>query len=302
MDKFQEMRAFVAVVDAGSFVRAADALDLSKTAVSRLVGDLEARLCVRLLHRTTRKLSLTPEGEVFHERCRQLIDGVAEAEAELSTHAGEAIGQLRVNVPVTFGLMHLAPLWPAFMALHPRVVLDVTLSDRVVDLVDEGFDVAVRIARLQVSTLVSRQLTTTRLILCASPEYLRLHGTPSHPSELAHHSVIAYSLLAMGDQWEFAGPMDTDAPILVKVAPRMRTNSGDTCAAAALQHMGIVLQPSFLVGKHLDSGTLVEVMPQFRSIELGVYAVYPSRRHLTPKVRALVDFLVDAFRMRAWPV
>ena len=301
MDKFQEMRAFVAVVDAGSFVRAADALDMSKTAVSRLVGDLEARLGVRLLHRTTRKLSLTPEGEVFYERCRQLVDDVAEAEAELSTHAGEAIGQLRVNVPVTFGLMHLAPLWPAFMALHPRVVLDVTLSDRVVDLVDEGFDVAVRIARLQESTLVSRQLTTTRLILCASPEYLRLHGTPSHPSELAHHSVVAYSLLAMGDQWEFAGPKDIDDPILVKVAPRMRTNSGDTCAAAALQHMGIVLQPSFLVGKHLASGALVEVMPQFRSIELGVYAVYPSRRHLTPKVRALVDFLVDAFRMRAWP-
>ncbi len=301
MDKFQEMRAFVAVVDAGSFVRAADALDMSKTAVSRLVGDLEARLGVRLLHRTTRKLSLTPEGEVFYERCRQLVDDVAEAEAELSTHAGEAIGQLRVNVPVTFGLMHLAPLWPAFMALHPRVVLDVTLSDRVVDLVDEGFDVAVRIARLQESTLVSRQLTTTRLILCASPEYLRLHGTPSHPSELAHHSVVAYSLLAMGDQWEFAGPTDIDDPILVKVAPRMRTNSGDTCAAAALQHMGIVLQPSFLVGKHLASGALVEVMPQFRSIELGVYAVYPSRRHLTPKVRALVDFLVDAFRMRAWP-
>jgi len=149
--------------------------------------------------------------------------------------------------------------------------------------------------------LVSRQLTTTRLILCASPEYLRLHGTPSHPSELAHHSVVAYSLLAMGDQWEFAGPKDIDDPILVKVAPRMRTNSGDTCAAAALQHMGIVLQPSFLVGKHLASGALVEVMPQFRSIELGVYAVYPSRRHLTPKVRALVDFLVDAFRMKAWP-
>jgi DNA-binding transcriptional LysR family regulator len=301
MDKFQEMRAFVAVVDAGSFVRAAEALDLSKTAVSRLVAELESRLGVRLLHRTTRKLSLTPEGEVFHERCRQLIDGVAEAEAELSTHAGTAIGQLRVNVPVTFGLMHLAPLWPAFLALHPRVVLDVTLSDRVVDLVDEGFDLAVRIARLQESSLISRPLTATRLILCASPEYLRRHGAPAHPSELARHPVIAYSLLTMGDQWEFAGPPGGADPILVKVAPRMRTNSGDTCVAAALQHMGIVLQPSFLVGNHLASGALVEVMPQFRSIELGVYAVYPSRRHLTPKVRALVDFLVDAFRMQAWP-
>ena len=136
MDKFQEMRAFAAVADAGSFVRAAEDLGLSKTAVSRLVGDLETRLGVRLLHRTTRRLSITPEGEVFHERCRQLLDGVAEAEAELSTHAGEAIGRLRVNVPVTFGLLHLAPLWPAFMALHPKVELDVKLSDRLVDLVD----------------------------------------------------------------------------------------------------------------------------------------------------------------------
>lgn len=143
VDKFQEMRAFVTVVDTGSFVRAADALSTSKTAVSRLVGELESRLGTRLLHRTTRRLSMTPEGEVFYERCRQLLDGVAEAEAELTAHSGEAIGQLRVNVPVTFGLLHLAPLWPAFMELHPKVALDVTLSDRLVDLVDEGYDLAV---------------------------------------------------------------------------------------------------------------------------------------------------------------
>ena len=298
MDRFQEMRAFVAVVDRGSFVRAAEALAVSKTAVSRLVGDLEARLGTRLLHRTTRRLSLTPEGEVFHDRCRQLLDGVAEAEAELSAQAGEAIGQLRVNVPVSFGLLHLAPLWPAFMALHPRVMLDVALSDRIVDLVDEGYDLAVRIARLQASSLVSRRLASTRLILCASPQYLSRHGAPAHPSELAHHAVISYALLAMGERWEFEGP---DGPVGVGVVPRMRSNSGDTCCAAAVQHQGIVLQPSFLVAPHLASGALVELLPQYRSIELGVYAVYPSRKHLTTKVRALVDFLVDAFRMRAWP-
>lgn len=298
MDRFQEMRAFVAVVDRGSFVRAAEALALSKTAVSRLVGELEARLGTRLLHRTTRKLSLTPEGEVFHDRCRQLLDGVAEAEAELSAHAGEAIGQLRVNAPVSFGLLHLAPLWPAFMALHPKVTLEITLSDRIVDLVDEGYDVAVRIARLPASSLVSRRLTSTRLILCASPQYLQRHGAPAHPSELARHAVISYTLLAMGERWEFAGP---DGPVGVEVAPRMRSNSGDTCCAAAVQHQGMVLQPSFLVAPHLASGALVELLPQYRSIELGVHAVYPSRKHLTTKVRALVDFLVDAFRMRAWP-
>ncbi len=298
MDRFLEMRAFVAVIDAGSFVRAADALDLSKTAVSRLVSDLEARLGTRLLHRTTRRLSLTPEGEVFLERSRSLLEGVESAEAELSTRAGEAVGQLRVNVPVTFGLLHLAPLWPAFMALHPRVVLDITLSDRLVDLVDEGYDLAVRIAQLQTSSLVSRQLTSTRLVLCASPDYLRRHGTPAQPSDIALHSVISYTLLATGDQWAFQGPQ---GPVSVKVSPRMRTNSGDTCCAAALQHQGIVLQPTFLVGPHLASGALVEILPAYRSLDLGVHAIYPTRKHLTPKVRALIDFLVDAFRMRAWP-
>jgi DNA-binding transcriptional LysR family regulator len=227
-----------------------------------------------------------------------LLEGVAEAEAELTAHSGEAIGQLRVNVPVTFGLLHLAPLWPAFMALHPKVVLDVTLSDRVVDLVDEGYDLAVRIARLQASSLVSRQLTSTRMILCASPEYLQRHGMPEHPSDLARHAVISYTLLATGEQWDFEGPK---GPVSVKVAPRMRTNSGDTCCAAALKHQGIVLQPSFLVGGHLASGALMELLPNYRSIQLGIYAVYPTRTHLTPKVRALIDFLVDAFRMRTWP-
>jgi DNA-binding transcriptional LysR family regulator len=298
MDRFQEMRVFVAVVDAGSFVRAADALGVSKTAVSRMLGDLESRLSTRLLHRTTRKLSLTPEGEVFHERCKQLLADVEEAEAELTAHAGEAVGQLRINVPVTFGLLHLAPLWPAFMAKHPKVTLDVTLADRMVDLVDEGYDLAVRIARLQTSTLVSRRLTSTRLILCASPEYLRRHGKPEQPSDLARHAVISYTLLASGDQWDFEGPT---GPVSVKVQAHMRTNSGDTCCAAAVQHQGIVLQPSFLVGAHLASGALVELLPQYRSIELGVYAVYPSRKHLTPKVRLMIDFLVEAFRTRAWP-
>lgn len=298
MDRFEEMRAFAAVVDAGSFVRAADALELSKTAVSRLVGDLEARLGVRLLHRTTRKLSLTGEGEVFHARCKELLADVDEAEAEVTARADQAAGLVRVNVPVSFGLLQLAPLWPAFMARHPQVSLDVTLADRIVDLVEEGFDLAVRIARLPASTLVSRQLTSTRLVLCASPEYLRREGSPAHPTEIARRVVFAYTLLATGEQWSFEGP---DGAVTVKISPRLRSNSGDTCAAAALQHQGLVLQPSFLIGEHLRSGALVEVLPQYRSMELGVYAVYASRKHTPPKVRVLIDFLVEAFRLRAWP-
>lgn len=297
MDRFDEMQAFAAVVDAGSFVRAAEALQVSKTAVSRLVGDLESRLGVRLLHRTTRKLSLTVEGEAFHARCKDLLADVEEAEAEVTSRSDEAVGLLRLNVPVSFGLLHLAPLWPAFMAQHSKVTLDVTLADRIVDLVEEGYDVAVRIARLPSSSLVSRRLTSTRMVLCASPEYLRRQGAPAHPADIALHTVFSYTLLVAGEHWTFEGP---EGPVSVKVTSRMRSNSGDTCCAAALQHQGIVLQPSFMVSTHLHSGALVEVLPAYRSFELGVYAVYASRKHLTPKVRVLVDFLVQAFRIRAW--
>lgn len=298
MDKFIEMQAFVAVANAGSFVKAADALEVSKAAVSRYVAELESRLGVRLLHRTTRKLSLTPEGEAFLARCRELLDGVEEAEGEITSESGEASGQLRINVPFSFGLLHLAPLWPEFMAQNPRVVLDVALADRVVDLVEEGFDMAVRIGRLTNSSLVSRQLTSTRMVLCASPAYLHSRGSPGRPSELADHDVLTYSLFSMGDQWEFTGPGGAAA---VKVTPRLRTNSGDTCRVAALRHQGIVLQPSFLVGPDLLAGTLVEVMPAWRSIELGIHAVYPSRKFVSPKVRLMIEFLVNAFGMRGWP-
>ena len=298
MDRFEEMRVFAAVVDAGSFVRAADALDLSKTAVSRHVSELESRLGVRLLHRTTRKLSLTAEGQVFHARCKTLLGAVEAAEAEITAGSVQPSGVLRLNVPVTFGLMHLAPLWPDFMQRHPQVTLDVSLADRVVDLVEEGFDLAVRIAQLSSSTLVSRQLATTRMVLCASPEYLRRHGEPQRPADLAQHRVLAYSLFHQGEHWAFDGPQGRE---VVKVNPILRTNSGDTCRAAALAHQGVILQPSFLVGEDLRQGELVEVLPGHRSGEMGIYAVYPSRQHLAPKVRAMVDFLVEAFHTTAWP-
>jgi DNA-binding transcriptional LysR family regulator len=298
MDRFQEMQAFAAVVDAGSFVGAADALDLSKAAVSRQVAELEARLGVRLLHRTTRRLSLTEEGEVFHARCRELLGSLEEAEAEVSERSGEAVGVLKVSAPVSFGLLYLAQVWASFIAANPNVTLDVTLSDRIVDLVDEGFDLGVRIARLPSSSLVSRQISSTRLVLCASPKYLKVRGKPKHPAELANHAVVAYSLLSIGATWEFEGPQGR---VPVKVAPRMFTNSGDTCRVMALEHQAVVLQPTFLVGDDLRSGKLVELMPAYRSIELGIYAVYPTRKHVPPKVRLLIDHLVKSFRTKAWP-
>ena len=295
MDRFLEMQTFNAVVDAGSFVKAADALNMSKAAVSRYVVDMETRLGVRLLHRTTRRLSLTDEGQVFYGRSKELLAELQEAEDEITSRSDAASGLLRINAPFTFGILHLAPLWGTFMAEHPKVRLDVTLADRLVDLVEEGYDVAIRIATLESSTLVSKKLATTRMALCASPAYLARHGTPLHPGELARHSVISYSYWSTKDEWRFEGPQ---GPVSVKTQPCMHTNSGDTCRAAALAHQGVILQPTFLVGKDLTDGGLVELMPQYRSIELGIYAVYPTRKHVSAKVRALIEFLAQHFSGR----
>lgn len=297
MDKFLEMQTFTAVVDAGSFVRAAETLDMSKAAVSRYVAELEARLGVRLLHRTTRKLSLTEEGRAFHARCKALLGELDEAESEITARSAQASGLVKINVPVTFGNLHLAPLWSDFMTQNPRVTLDVTLNDRVVDLVEEGYDMVVRIATLPSSSLISKKLASTRMVLCASPAYLKAHGEPKHPSDLAGHAVLAYSLLATGDQWGFDGP---DGRQTVAVNPVLRTNSGDTCRAAALKHHGIILQPTFMVAEDLRSGALVELMPQYRSSEFGIYAVYPSRRYMSAKVRLLIEFLAKALGNANW--
>ena len=292
------MHIFTRVAELASFTQAADTLGLPKASVSNAVRQLETTLGTRLLHRTTRRVTPTQDGQAFYERCKDLLSGMQDAETEVRQHAGEVMGELRVSAPVTFGLMHLAPLWPRFMAQHPRLLLDVTLGDRLVDLVDEGYDLAVRIAQLPNSSLVSRRLAATRLILCASPRYLAEHEALTHPTDIARHPVFAYKLLATGEQWHFEGPQ---GPIVVKINPRMRSNSGDSCCEAALQHQGLVLQPAFLVGEHLRSGALVEVLPAFRSTELGIYAVYPSRQQLAPKVRRMVDFLADAFLAPQWP-
>lgn len=297
MNKLQEMNSFVAVVDAGSFVAAAQTLGQSKAAVSRHVAELEQRLHTRLLQRTTRRLSLTTEGQAFYARCRELLASIEEAESELSSSRSEASGLIRVNVPLTFGILHLAPLWGRFANQNPQVSLDITLNDRVVDLVEEGYDCAVRISSLANSTLVSRRLASSRLVVCASKTYLRHHGTPRQPKDLARHRTLVYTNLANPDEWSFSGPR---GPERVRINACLRTNNGDTCRAAALDHQGIVLQPDFLVAADLRAGRLVELLPGYRASELGIYAVYPSRKYLPLKVRRLVDFLADALREPAW--
>jgi DNA-binding transcriptional LysR family regulator len=298
MDKFQEMKAFVAVADNGSFVRAAEVIGSSKAAVSRLVADLERRLGVRLLNRTTRRLSLTDDGKLFHLRCTDLLNTLEEAESELNTRSGEASGHLRVTGPVTFGNNLLAPLWGEFLARHPKVSLDVSLSDRTADLVEEGLDLAVRISRAPHPVLIARKLASTQMVACASPQYLQRRGTPLHPADIALHEVVSYSYWSSRDEWEFLskdGLVET-----VRTRPRLHANSGDTCVAAALRHHGIVMQPDFLVYEALRDGTLVRLLPDYQAVELGIYAVYASRRQLPLKLRYLIDFLAESFQAPVW--
>jgi len=297
MDQLRQIETFVAVVQSGSFVKAAGKLGDSKAAVSRLVLELEARLETRLLNRTTRKQSLTESGADYFERCRKILDDLAEANQAASASTARPVGRLRINAPVSFGNLHLAPLWGGFLQRHPDVTLDVTLSDRQVDLVEDGYDLAIRIARLANSSLISRQLASTRLVLCASPAYLKRHAPLRTIEDIATHPVIAYSYWSGGDSWAFEGP---EGPVEVLTQARLRSNSGDTCLAAALAGQGLILQPTFIVGPDLKAGRLVEVLPHYRATTLAIHAVYPSRQHLSVKVRRMVEFLAAAFKKPTW--
>lgn len=297
MDRFRALQAFVAVVDAGSFVLAAEQMRVSKAAVSRLLQELEAHLGARLLHRTTRRLSLTEAGRDYVQRARQILEDLEEADNVASQSTNRAVGLLKVNAPLSFGVRHLAPLWGSFLALHPEVELDVTLSDQVVDIVEEGYDLAIRISRLPDSSLVSRRLAGTRIVLCASPGYIKAHGAPQSLEDISRHRVIGYSYAALGDTWQLKGHSGLQS---VHTTPRFRANNGDTCRAAALDHQGLILQPTFLVGEDLAAGRLVHLLPELESEELGIYAIYPSRKHVSGKVRALVDFLAIAFDHPRW--
>ncbi|WP_244859101.1 substrate binding domain-containing protein [Shewanella dokdonensis] len=204
---------------------------------------------------------------------------------------------MRIGAPQTFGLLHLAALWGRFAALYPQVSLDVELSDRIVDVVEEGYDLVVRIARLPDSSLISRPLAYTNMVLCSSPQYLSKRGYPQRPEDLVKHDIISYSYWSAGNAWSFHGPR---GEVTVNVHSRIKTNSGDTCRAAALAHQGIVLLPDFLIYQDLRSGRLEALLPGYRATTLGIFALYPTRKQLPLKVRKLVDFLVEEFRIPPW--
>ena len=293
------MQTFAAVVDAGSFVGAADALALSKAAVSRHVGDLEARLGVRLLHRTTRRAVADRRRPALPARCQGTARRRRGGRSGDEFAQRRGLGLLRINAPVTFGILHLAPLWARVPGAHPKVTLDVTLTDRIVDLVEEGYDLAVRIAACRARSWSAASWRPRAW--CCAPRRNTWPRTARRriPHELAQHHVLSYTLLAAGDDWRFTGP---EGEVSVQACSRASTPTAATpaapprCSTRASSCSRLSWSAS-----DLRPGTLVELMPEYRSIELGIHAVYPTRKHLPPKVRALIDFLAEAFRSRAGP-
>ncbi|HEX9448311.1 MAG TPA: LysR family transcriptional regulator [Dongiaceae bacterium] len=293
MDRLGTMEAFVAVVDARSFSAAALKLRSSKSLVSRQIAALESALGARLFHRTTRSLALTEEGRRYHEQVVRILADIADANQSLSNMQSTPRGLLRVNAPMSFGYLHLAPAVPDFLMQYPEIELDLTMNDRYVDLVEEGVDLALRLGRLADSSLIARKLAPARRVVCASPAYLRDHGVPETPDDLPQHQCLCYSNISASDEWRFVRQNGTPWPVEVK--GRLHANNGDALREAALKGLGLVFLPTFIVGRDLQASTLVSVLTEHVAQDTGLYAVYPHARHLSPKVRAFVDFLATRF-------
>ena len=299
MDRLSAMRVFAQVAESGSFAAAADKLDISTSAASRHVADLEAHLKTRLLNRTTRRVSLTETGRAFFGRCVQLLADLEEAEQEAARAAVVPRGTVRLTTPVNFGVRHVAPAIAGFMAQHPDVRFDVSLSDRVVDLVEEGFDLAIRIGAPGSENVVARKLGETRLVPCASPAYLAAHGAPQVPEDLARHNCFTYEYVIPRNLWRFRDPGGAERS--VRVSGTLHSNNGDLLAEAAVLGAGIVFEPAFIVGPEVRAGRLVPLLQDFEPPATPIYAVYPSRKHLSAKVRRFVDLLIERFsRAQDW--
>lgn len=293
MDRFEEMQTFVRVVDAGSLSAAADRLDIAKSAVSRRLAELESRLGVQLLNRTTRRLNLTDSGRQYYQQCVRLLAELDEAERLVSTDHASLSGTIRIAAPLSFGILHLSPVLDDFLKLHPDVSLDLDLDDRRVSLMDEGVDLGIRIGKLEDSSLIARRLAPARRSLCASPDYLQRYGEPLHPEDLKHHQGLSYSNMPEGQLWQF---MDKQGKLIsVRVPFRMRANNGDVLLKAAIDGLGILSTVNFVCYQAVAQGLLKPIMCNYTIPQANVYAIYPAQRHLPQKVRALIDYLAQRF-------
>ncbi|MBK0399325.1 LysR family transcriptional regulator [Limibaculum sp. M0105] len=289
MDRFEDMRCFVQVADQGSVTRAAEALGIAPSAVSRRLKDLELRLGVQLMARTTRRMSLTEAGQIFCERARRILADVDEAESEVSDTSRMLAGQLRIAAPLTFGVAHLTPIITEFVSMHPELAVDVDMSDRIVDLVGEGFDLAVRIGSLRDSTLVARKICDVRVAVAAAPSFLDKHGRPTRPEDMRDWPALAYVGSERPDIWRFRRPDGGEGSVQLPV--RMRANNGTVLLSAAAAGLGVVIQPSFILCEAVRSGQLETVLTDHAWPEIAIFAVYPQTRHLSAKARTFIDFL-----------
>jgi len=289
---FDGMVIFAQVVSTGSFTQAAEISGHSTSYVSKAVNKLETRLGVRLLNRTTRSLSLTPEGELYYQQCQNLIDNATSAEAMLTGHQQEPQGTLRINCPVSFGLSRLRPKLAQFMAQYPKVNIDLDLNDRMVDPIAEGWDVLIRASKtLTDSSLISRKLTSGRALTLAAPKYFEQYGRPTTPQDLIHHQTICYRYLKQPEIWPYE--LNDGSTIEIKTRNRLLSNSPQMELAMCVAGLGIMRMPSFNLNDELETGALVELFPELPSMEIGVYLVYPSRKHMSSRVRHFIDFIVD---------
>ena len=292
MDNLNDMATFASVVSEGSFSRAAQSLGLSKATISKRISRLEDRLGARLLNRTTRRLSLTEIGSAFNEHCSRLVAEAEEAEQTVTALTANPRGTLRVNVPMSFGRLHIARAIPQFLAQYPDLKVDITLDDAFVDLVHGGYDLAIRIADLPDSSLVARRLAPSRRVVCGSPGYFRRRGVPETPDDLKNHECLSYRYLATTGSWPFRKGQRTWS---IPVSGSLSANNGDVLLAAAVAGTGLVLVPTFMVEQQLRSGALRPVLASYAESDFGIYAVYPHRRHVSAKVRAFVDYFVERF-------
>lgn len=299
MDQLSALKAFCRVVEAGGFSAAATALNVSHTVMSKQVRQLEAHLGAQLLHRTTRKLALTEAGQTYYAYARRILDELEEADLAITHHHATPRGTLRINAPMAFGKLDMALWLPDFLARYPELKVDLVCNDRYVDLIEEGFDVAIRLAReMPDSTLMARKLAIAPTLLVASPSYLAQHGVPTTPQDLARHNCLTYTLVPKPNEWSFTMP--DGGSISVAVSGTLQANTGVVLRAAALAGTGIATTATFIVHEDLARGALVEVLPDYKLRARDLYAVYPHNRHLSPKVRAFIDFATEIYRHPKW--
>ena len=292
MRSLDEIEAFTAVIDHGGFTQAARALGVGKSAISKQVARLEDRLGARLLNRTTRKISTTEVGRAFYKRCSRIVADLDDAERAVLDLQAEPKGLLRVNAPMSFGAMYLAEAVAGFMSDHPDLAIDLDLSDRLVDVVEEGYDLAIRITRLPDSSMIARKLAPFERVICASPAYWEKHGQPSNPEDLADHNCLQYAYLSTGNEWSF--PKGDDIRT-VRVDGNLSANNGEALRAAAIAGHGVLNSPLFIVADALRDGRLESVLDDYAYTGAAIYAIYPHNRHLSAKIRLFVDFLAARF-------